>query len=217
MLWCGLIYAQSSTETCRSRRRYHLPNSHCHQGSTMLVKMHPLVSYPFHLGSWAHQHFKPESSFNYLTCAFCSLKICRATWGYWGVNLSCACAVGPFPHGGWGAASSAAQPGNCVERGQSLVRAAHVFEMIENRPGGMHQHLSLSLSFPTLSCSSVLMWAVFTWTQWCPFWKWRGGIFCSPTTSGDSWQQERLLPCRGPGCFWEGALLCSNKMFSFEH
>lgn len=72
--------------------------------NTMLVKMNLSVSYLFHLGSWAHQHFKPESKFNYLAYAFCGLKICRASWGYWVVNPSCACGVGPFPRGDWGAA-----------------------------------------------------------------------------------------------------------------
>lgn len=222
MLWCGLIYAQSNTETCRSRRRYHLPNSYCHLGSTMLVKMHPLVFYPFHLGSWAYQHFKPESRFNYLACAFCSLKIFRATWSYRGVNSSCACGVGPFPHGDWGAAmasrgyllvlstvgSSAAQPGDYVEQGQDLV-----FQMLENRPGGLHWCLSPSLSFPTLSCSLVLTWDVFTWTQWCPFWRLRGWIFCSPTSSGDSWSREICSPAEHLAAYGRELCFAATRYF----
>lgn len=55
------------------------------------------------------------------------------------------------------------QPENCVEQGLDtsfLVRTACIFQIMENRSGGWHWHLSLSLSFPILPCSLVLTWAV---------------------------------------------------------
>lgn len=235
MQWCGLIYAQSNTETCHSRRRYHLPNSHCHQGSTKLVKMHLLVSYPFHLGSWAHQHFKPESKFNYLASAFCGLKMCRVIWGYWGVNPSCACGVGPFSHGDWGAAmasqgvlAAVVHCGKlgCPARGLCGAGVGHLFLgkncihlsnyrkytwwwWVAPAPLPFFSHPDMFISTNVSCC---------TWTQWCPFGKGRGEILCFPATSGDIWQQGRLIPCSGPGCLWEGTLLYSNmKMFSFHH